>query len=50
MPAGRRQGNDLRDGAVPVHDDNLRAILDRPKMLGQAVLELGDLDLSHGYI
>lgn len=48
VPAGRRQGNDSCDRAVPVHDDNLPATLDCPKVLGESVLELGDLHLSHG--
>jgi hypothetical protein len=48
MPAGRRQGHNSRDRAVPIHDHNLGALLDGAKMLGEAVLELGYLDLSHG--
>lgn len=48
--AGSGERDDPGDRAVTVEDDHLAALLDRPQMLGQTVLELRDANASHGQI
>jgi hypothetical protein len=45
-----RRRNEARDGTVPIAHLDLGPALDRSQVLGEAILELGDLDASHGQI
>ncbi len=44
------EGHDSGYGPIAIRDDYLGALLDRPQMLRQPILQFGNLHSSHGHI